>query len=187
MKIIGITGTNGSGKGEVVKYLKQKGFVHFSVRNFLMNEIEKRNLPLNRTTMNFLANELRKENSPSYIIENLLIEAKIQNEDCIIESIRTPGEVEFLKQQGSFYLIAIDADPRIRFERIKTRKTEFDDVTFQEFISEEEMEMKSTDPNKQNIVACMSAAHLTLTNNGTTEELHKALDAVIPDILKTSL
>lgn len=41
MIIIGITGTLGAGKGTVVEYLKTKGFKHFSVREFLTQEIKK--------------------------------------------------------------------------------------------------------------------------------------------------
>ena len=37
--IIGITGTLGAGKGAVVEFLKQKDFKHYSVRNFLIEEI----------------------------------------------------------------------------------------------------------------------------------------------------
>ncbi|MDR0438308.1 MAG: AAA family ATPase, partial [Bacteroidales bacterium] len=50
--IIGITGTIGAGKGTIVDYLvSQKGFLHFSVRDFLSEEIERRGLPVNRDTM----------------------------------------------------------------------------------------------------------------------------------------
>lgn len=40
MQIIGITGTLGAGKGTVVDYLvKNKGFNHFSVGDYLIDEI----------------------------------------------------------------------------------------------------------------------------------------------------
>lgn len=43
MLIIGITGTIGAGKGTVSDYLvNKKGFKHFSVREFLIKEINKR-------------------------------------------------------------------------------------------------------------------------------------------------
>ena len=43
--IIGITGTLGAGKGTIASYLvKEKGFKHFSVREFLNKELQKRKL-----------------------------------------------------------------------------------------------------------------------------------------------
>ena len=61
MLVIGITGTLGAGKGTMVEYLiKEKGFNHFSVRQFLLEEIRKRNLPENRDSMVVVANELTK-------------------------------------------------------------------------------------------------------------------------------
>ncbi|MBR5146904.1 MAG: AAA family ATPase, partial [Bacteroidales bacterium] len=45
MNIIGITGTIGAGKGTIVDYLvKEKGYVHYSVREFLAEEVKKRGL-----------------------------------------------------------------------------------------------------------------------------------------------
>ena len=68
MLIIGITGTLGAGKGTIVDYLiNNKGFQHFSVRGFLLQEIRKRDLPENRDSMVIVANDLRKQNSPSFI------------------------------------------------------------------------------------------------------------------------
>ena len=104
MLIIGITGTLGAGKGTIVDYLiKTKGFKHFSVRRFLTDEIKKRNLPLNRDSMTEVANELRKKHHPAYIVEQLFKQAEKEGGNAIIESIRTPGEVDFLRKKGNFY------------------------------------------------------------------------------------
>ena len=60
MIIIGITGTLGAGKGTIVDYLTiNKGFKHYSVRQYLIEEIEKKGLPVNRDTMTEVANNLR--------------------------------------------------------------------------------------------------------------------------------
>ena len=62
--IIGITGTNGAGKGTVVDYLvEKKGFTHYSVREALVEEIKKRGLEVNRMTMNEVATDLRRKYS----------------------------------------------------------------------------------------------------------------------------
>ena len=72
MVVIGITGTLGAGKGTIVDYLKEKkGFLHFSARGFIVEEIKRRNMEVNRDTMTSVANDLRANNSPSFIIDEL--------------------------------------------------------------------------------------------------------------------
>lgn len=184
MIIIGITGTLGAGKGTVVDYLvNNKGFKHYSVRKFLIGEIEKKGLPINRDTMTEVANELRANHSPSYIIEQLYKKAVDSGGNTIIESIRTPGEVEFLKKQGEFYLIAVDADPHIRYQRITIRATETDHINFNTFISNEKREFTTTDPNKQNLSRCIQLADIVLQNNGSMDELNLQLDKELGGIM----
>jgi len=161
--IIGITGTLGSGKGTVVDYLvKEKGFVHFSVRQFLLDEISKRNLPDNRDSMVEVANEMRVMNSPSFITDRLYEQALKKGKNAVIESIRTPGEIDSLKQKGNFYLFAIDAVPKKRYDRIRKRNSETDHIDFDTFIKNEEREMTSTDPNRQNLQKCREMADFVL-------------------------
>ena len=177
MIIIGITGTIGAGKGTLVEYLvEKKDFVHYSVRGFLIEELNKRNILVNRDTMVLLANELRERNSPSYIIDCLYEQAKQSGKDAVIESIRTSGEVESLRKKENFCLLAVDADPEIRYKRIVKRNSETDHITFEEFLSNEQREMISTDPNKQNLSKCIEMANCLLTNNGTIDELYKQLE-----------
>ncbi len=172
MQIIGITGTLGAGKGTIVDYLiKEKGFKHFSVRGYLIKEIEKRNLPVNRDSMTSVANDLRAKNSPAFIIEELYGEALETGKNAIIESIRTPGEIDFLEKQGNFTLLAVDADPKIRFERIKLRASSTDNIDFETFVANEKREMDSHGPNKQNLGKCIERADVVLNNNGSIGEL----------------
>lgn len=172
MIIIGITGTIGAGKGTIVDYLIEKrNFSHYSVRAYLINIINKKGLPVNRDSMVKIANGLRKEHSPSYIVEELFKEALENRENCVIESIRTPGEVISLKDKGNFILLAVDADPKIRYERIVQRASETDHISFETFLENEKREMTSDDPNKQNLSKCIEMADFVLNNDGTIEEL----------------
>jgi dephospho-CoA kinase len=183
MKIIGITGTLGAGKGTIVDYLlKEKGFSHFSVRHFLLGEIRKRNLPENRDSMVVVANELRRLNSPSFITDQLYLQAISSGTNAVIESIRTPGEIDSLRHTGNFYLFAVDSDPKTRFERIKKRNSETDQIDFSTFIQNEQREMNSTDPNSQNLQKCREMADFVFLNDGTINELYEKVKAVLREI-----
>ena len=187
MVVIGITGTLGAGKGAIVEYLVKKyGFKHYSAKDFITAEIIKRGMPVNRDVMTEVANDLRAKNSPSYIIEELYKQAEDLHTNSVIESLRAVGEVETLRREiGSkpyhkFYLFAVDANPNIRYERISTRNSEKDrGVTMEKFLSDEAREISSTDPNKQNISACINLADYVFTNNGDREDLHRQVDRVM--------
>jgi dephospho-CoA kinase len=177
MIIIGITGTLGAGKGTIVDYLVQeKGFVHFSVRGFITEEINRQGLPVNRDSMVMVANKLRADHSPSYIIDQLYEQAILTGKNCIIESIRTPGEVESLREKGNFLLFAVDADPVLRYDRIVMRNSETDRISYKTFISNEEREMQSNDPAKQNIGKCIEQADFIFYNNSSVDDLYKLLE-----------
>jgi len=183
--IIGITGTLGAGKGTIVRHLKKIGFQHYSVRSYLTEVIKERGLEVNRDNMVMVANELRAQHSPSYLAEQLYEQAKIQGGDCIIESIRTPGEAESLKKKDKFYLIAVDADQKARYKRIKIRGNEKDQVSFEKFAAQEAKEMTSTDPNKQNLSKCIAMADFQIDNSGTYNQLYKQIEDIIKKIAKS--
>lgn len=180
MIIIGITGTLGAGKGTVVDYLSQKkGFLHFSVREYLKKEMKRRGMPNNRDSMTHLANELRAQNSPSYVTDQLYLESLETGKNSIIESIRTPGEITSLKQKGAFYLIAVDAEAVTRYDRIKQRASETDHISFETFLANEAREMNSTDPNKQNLKKCIEMADFHIDNNGDLAHLEEQVEQII--------
>ena len=183
MLIIGITGTLGAGKGTVVDYLvTKKEFIHFSVRSFLIEEIKRRNLIIDRDSMTAVGNDLRLKHSPSYIVEELYKQAKMTGKNCIIESIRAIGEVENLKGSGNFYLLAVDADPEIRYNRITQRASETDNISYQTFLENEKREMTSDDPNKQNLSKCMQLADFVMTNNGSIAKLQAQCEEILKKI-----
>ena len=183
--IIGITGTLGAGKGTIVDYLvKNKGFIHFSAREDVINkEIEKRGLPITRDNMVLIANDLRKNYGPSYVAEELFKMAQNSDKNCVLESLRTVGEIESLRKKGKFFLFAVNAEQKTRYNRVQERKNaQSDDVSFEKFIEQEETEMKSDDPNKQNLSKCISIADYVFDNNGTFEELYKKVDEILPKL-----
>lgn len=176
--IIGITGTLGAGKGTVVEYLKSKGFKHFSARDVWNEEIVRRGLPINRDNMVVVANELRAQHGSDYFARRALEKAREEGVDAVIESIRSIGEAEHLKENGAI-LWAVDADRKLRYERAVLRGSETDKISYEKFVEDEEKEFANTDRNKQNISGVMKMADAVFENNGTKEELFAQVEAAL--------
>src|SRR5262245_16273643 len=116
--IIGVAGNIGAGKGTVVEYLVgQKGFKHFSARAMLIEELNRRGEELSRDNMFKLGNEYRAISS-RYIPNALIKMASASGGDAVVEAIRSVGEVNTLRTYPDTYLFAVDADQRLRYDRI---------------------------------------------------------------------
>jgi dephospho-CoA kinase len=178
LEVFGITGTNGAGKGTVVEFLKQKGFKHYSASELILEEIVKLGLPQNRDSMIMVGNKLRSEFGAGYIAEELIKRAKNDGEKAIIESIRTVGEIDNLKKAGGI-LLAVDANQKIRFERAIKRGSVKDNITWEQFVEQENIESESTDPNKQNLIACRNLADYVINNDETLTDLENQVNNFI--------
>jgi dCMP deaminase len=180
--IVGITGTLGAGKGTVVEFLKRKGFLHFSVRDFLTRELVRQGREVSQLNFATLANEIRAEKGSSYILEKLYEEAREKGGDVVIESFRCPGEVEALRDKDGFVLWSVDADVETRFSRIVERESSAVDeknFDFQTFVSREQAQMNNTDPTKQNLGKCIEMADHLFRNDWTVAELEGKVEKVL--------
>jgi len=175
--IIGITGTNGSGKDTVAEYLKKKGFTHYSLSDVIRHELKKHNIEETRDNLIMMGNKMREEYGPSVLAAEVK-ELMIGNDKFVISSIRNPAEVEELKKMEGFMLIAVDAPIETRFKRVSSRGRFEGAANLEEFRKKEELEM-SDDTNAQQIHNVIKIADLLIINDGTVEELHKKIDEVI--------
>lgn len=183
--IIGITGTNGAGKGIVVDYLvNKKGFRHFSSSGLLGEELKRRGLEQTRTNMRMVGNEFREKYGGGYLVEEFLRRAKEENiSNFIIESIRSTGEAQALKEAGG-RLLVVDADRKIRYERIFARRSGKDRVDYDTFVEQEEREWYGAEGvHDMNIKSVIRMADYTIENNDSLDHLYTDVEAFIKKTL----
>ena len=177
--IIGITGSFGAGKGIVVDYLvKQRGFKHYSASGFITEEIVRQGMPVSRDSMIVVANDLRATHGPAYIIESLYKRAQKTGGNAVIEALRAVAEVRKIKELGGF-VIGVDAEPKLRYERAFKRGSEKDDVSFEHWLDQEKRESNPDDPTKQNVFGSLKESDVLITNNGTPDELFAQVEAAL--------
>ena len=186
MKIIGLTGTMGSGKDTVKGILVNRlNATTVTLSDVIRAELEKKKGIADRTTLQNMGNEMRQKYGP-HILAMLAVEYLSRSKKfVIIDGIRNPAEAEYLgKKFGSeFKLIAVDAPQQIRFERMQKRLNRNDPKTFEEFTAADSREMGDTEPPYGlQLKKCIEQADFVINNEGTVEDLQKKVDEVIQRI-----
>ena len=150
-KLVGIAGTNGSGKDTTGLLLAERhGFLFISVTELLRDECRKRGLPVERQNLRMVSAEWRREHGTGVLVDKAVeafeaLPDKDRYAGLVLASLRNPGEADRLHELGGT-LLWVDADPRIRYERIQANaatrgRAGEDDKTFEQFLAEEEDEM----------------------------------------------
>ncbi len=187
--IIGLTGKNAAGKGEIAKYLQKKGFVYYSLSDMIRDEATKRGLEHSRDNMINLGNDLRQKFGPGCLAQKT--NEKIENTKkksfgeffFVIDSIRSPHEVKELKKNKDFILVGIEAPIELRLERMLRRNRIGDAKTLEELKQHEQRENLKSDANQQVDVA-LKLANAVVINAGTLEDLHERIDYLLVKLRK---
>jgi dCMP deaminase len=88
--------------------------------------------------------------------------------------------VEVLRARaGRFQLWWVDAEERVRLERIRARGRGGDPATLAELRVLEARELGSADPSTQQLLAVQERADTTVRNDGTVAELHAQIQALL--------
>jgi len=178
--IIGLTGTNGAGKGSVAEMLIKRGFQYYSLSDILREELTKEEKEIKRDTLIEIGNRLRLEHGPSVLADMIANKLDIDKNYCV-DSIRNPFEAERLKQLPEFHLINVEAPQDIRFERCKSRAREGAETTFEEFQAVEEKELESKDSNAQQLLQTARLADYNFDNSGDLVQLETQTVALLKD------
>ncbi len=180
--IIGLTGLNGAGKGEVAAFLKARGFEYHSLSDEIREEILRRGLEITREVLIEVGTELRTRFGPGVLAERVAV--KLGHErNYVVDSIRNPAEVEVLRKQTGFTLLAVEADLATRFERSRLRGREAAAATMAQFAEEEARELESSNPASQQLLATIRLADVSVSNNGSLADLQAKLETLLPGLM----
>ncbi len=168
--LIGLTGRNASGKGLVAEFLQAKGFGYLSLSDFIREEAAKRGHEVTRERLIEVGRDLRARFGNGYLARQILKQLA-EDRNYVVDSFRHPDEVEEFRNRSDFYLLALEAEAKTRYQRIKARSRESDPVEFEEFLRLEEEEVSSKQSEGQKLSETASLADVTVENNGTKEEL----------------
>jgi dCMP deaminase len=183
--IIGVTGAKASGKGEVAELFKRKGFIYTSLSDRVREEATARGM-INYTTKDLqdVGNDLRERFGNGVLVMRTLKMVE-KGKNYVIDGIRNIGEIEELKKEKDFFLIAVDAPQKKRFERLIKRGRSSDPKTLPEFLLMDDRDRGKEELNSgQQVEKCMIQAEFKIDNNGTLEELNKKADEILRAIIK---
>lgn len=176
IRVIGLTGTNGSGKDTVAKFLVSRGFILISLSDILREELRKMDVPETRENLVNLGNIMRQAQGSGVLAERA--RRMIGNGNYVINSIRNPHEIVELKKIPNFYLIAMDAPVEERFNRIVKRGRIENASALGEFIAGEQREF-SNESHKQSLGKCMLMSDRLIMNDSTIYDLHSKIEKMI--------
>jgi len=168
--IVGLTGKFAAGKGTVADFLVEEGFAYHSLSDVIREELTARGQAESRENLLALGNLLREGEGPAALAKRIRARL-LDGGDHIVDSIRNPAEVEVLRELEGFFLLGVDADPAVRFARLRARDRVGDPETFAHFQSLEARETASSNPAAQQLGATWAMVDETLDNDKIIEDL----------------
>lgn len=172
LKLIGLTGTNGAGKGEAARFFVGNGFTFYSLSDIIRLELKNQGLEENRDNLIRMGNELRESFGADVLARKVMA---LISDHSVIDSIRNPEEIGALREYPGFVLLAIDAPVAVRFERTLKRGRNESSRTLEQFQAKE-AEERSERKNGQQLHSCMKLADHIIQNDGSLEELQAQLE-----------
>jgi len=181
VKVIGAIGQNGSGKDEVLKYLRSKHNVPFLSTGDIVREIaSNEGLEQTRENLGKISDRYFREFGKGCFVR--LLADKIRHSGwkiAGISGIRSLDDVSILKGifGKDFILIHVYiTDPQVRYSRMTRRGEGRDPHSYQEFLRQDEAEEELF-----SLKEAENHADYSISNDGTLDDLHREIDGLVLD------
>jgi dephospho-CoA kinase len=179
MKIIGVIGKNGSGKDEVLKYLRDRYDVPFLSTGDIVRGIAAREgKEPTRPNLQAISDRYFKERGEGCFVRMVVDKIRENGWKAAgISGVRSLKDVDILRGELGKNFVLIDvyvSDPNVRFERMLKRGEGRDAKAYEDFVKQDKSEEKIFGIEK-----AAAKADYSLSNDGLMEDLHKLIDKLV--------
>ncbi len=172
--VIGLVGPIASGKGTISEFLVTKGFKYFSLSDVVREETRKRGLVVNRTNLQDVGNELRKQFGGAVLVERISNQVK-DNELVVIDGVRNPYEVKYIKEQldGDILHISASKDNRLNRYIARAKSRNEGEVSKDKFKQIDARDLGQGEDSKgQQVAECIKLADFRIVNNSSIDDFY---------------
>jgi len=181
VKVIGLIGTIGAGKDTVSDYIQEKyGYNVITMGDIVRGIAKERGVEANRENLTNIQKEHIEKFGDNFFINKVIETIKSNNwEKSIINGIRRPMDSKISKGEfgDDMKLVLVDADLKIRFNRLQNRGRVGDPKTMEEFHRQEQSEFERFDFKKT-----LDSVDHTIENNGSLEDLNNNIEKLFSDL-----
>jgi dephospho-CoA kinase len=178
MKLVGVVGMPGSGKGEFSRVAQSQGIPVVVMGDVVREEVLESGLPVTDRNLGEMAGRLRKERGMAAIAElSLPAIEKHDSPVVLVDGIRGDAEVELFRARFSeFYLIGVEAPFATRLARLSSRGREDDGMT------EEELVLRDRREISWGLGRALAEADYLICNDGTVEAFGEKVRSLLAEI-----
>jgi len=178
--LVGVTGMSGSGKATFRQIAETMGFSTVVMGDEVREEAKRRNLEPTPENLGIIMLELREEEGPAAVAKRCIPKIeKARSNIVVVDGVRSLAEVEEFKTHfKDFALIAVNASPKTRFQRLFHRERSDAPRDWQTFVKRDLRELNV------GLGAVIALADYMVVNEGTKEQIRQKAREVLEDAIK---
>lgn len=177
--VIGLISKMAGGKDTIKKYLEEN-YAAKSCRfsSILRDNLDRLFIEKSRDNLQKLSVSLRQTFGDDILAKTIAKEVdSLKSDLVVVDGVRRPADIKYLKKLDNFFLIKIIADEKVRYQRavLRNENPGDDKKSFATFLNDHKKEAESKIPE------VMKEADFTIDNNGSFDNLYMQIDKIIKE------